>query len=221
MSAPQPAPTKYPMTPLGVRVRKPMDYVRHYTNIPRAILESGDLILVEPRREWGYYIVRLDSMPELLPSKTQNIADRWDTSIPVLTHTASPSPIEAELDTLNMGRMELAHYRLVVLDPGVQVQILQPAATKRFDDKSGARRLSYGNTAWHYLRGEYGLLPEVWCFQDNTPITASATSTNMDAASYWARILAIGYKYHLQRVRPPEPENEPRTVLTIRIGERQ
>lgn len=220
MSA-QPSPMKLPMTPMGIRARKPLDYVRHYTKDPRAVLESGDLILVEPRREWGFYIVRVDSMPELLPDKTQNIADRWDTSIPVLTHTAAPSPVEAELDTLNMGRMELAHYRLVVMDPGVQIQISQPTATKRFDDKTGARRLSFGNTAWHYLRGEYSLLPECWVFQDNTPVSASATSTNMDEASYWARILAIGFKYHLQRVRPPDPENEPRTVITIRIGERQ
>ena len=221
MSAPQPSAIKLPLSPSGSRIRKPVDYIRHYNPENRALLESGDLLLVEPRADFGFYLVRNNSMPELLPEKSINIATRWTTPIPKLTSTASPSPVDALIRALDVGRMELAHYRLACLDSGFQCQIAQPTAAYRFTDKVGARRISYGNSMFHLMRRDFGALAEIFVFQDNTPIQIVATSTNMNEDSYWARIVALGYKYHLTRVRPPDPDNEPRVVMTIRIGEKQ
>jgi hypothetical protein len=219
--APQPDAQPLPFAPLGTRIRKPIDYVRHYHPDVRAILESGDLILVLPELDFGFYLVKPDSMPEYLPEKTVNLATRWGTPIPKLTSAGSPSPIDVLVKAFDVGRQEIGHYRIAIFDPGVNVQFAQPAAKYRFNDKAGARRINYSNTMYHMVRHEWGAVIEAWLFQDNTPFQFTVTSSQMNEDTFWARVIGIGYKYQLLRVKPPDPTNEPRVVITVNVGEKQ
>lgn len=221
MSAPQPTAQTISAAPLGTRIRKPIDYVRHYYPELRATLESGDLIMVLPESDFGFYLVKPDSMPEILSAKTANLATRFTTPIPRNTSSGSPSSIDVLLKAFDVGRQEVAQYKILVLDPGVNVQFAQPAAKYRFNDKAGARRLNFGNTTYHAVRKEWGAVAEYWTFQDNTPAQFTVTSSQMNEDTYWARILVIGYKYQLVRVQPPDPSNEPRTIISINVGEKQ
>ena len=221
MSAPQPAAQTLPYTPLGTRIRKPIDYVRHYYPDLRAILESGDLIMVLPETDFGFYLVRPDSMPEILPEKSVNLATRFTTSIPRNTSSGSPSSIDVLVKAFDVGRQEIAHYRIAILDPGINVQFAQPAAKYRYNDKAGARRLNFSNTTYHAVRHEWGAVVEAWLFQDSTPFQFTVTSSQMNEDTFWARIMAVGYKYQLLRVQPKDTTNEPRVVMTINVGEKQ
>jgi hypothetical protein len=221
MSAPQPAPQPLPYSPLGSRIRKPIDYVRHYTPQLRAILESGDLILVVPELDFGFYLVKPDSMPEFLPDETFNLATRFTTPIPRNNSTGSPSSLDVLVKNYDVGRQEIAHYRIEVFDPGINVTFAQPAAKYRFNDKRGARKINFQNSMYYAARQEWGAVIEAWLFQDNTPFQFTVTSSQMNEDTFWARVNVTGYKYQVLRVRPPDPTNEPRVVITVNVGEKQ
>jgi hypothetical protein len=56
---------------------------------------------------------------------------------------------------------------------------------------------------------------------DNTPVTLTVSSANMNGDTYWARVKVEGYKYQLIKVKPKNPQAEPRVVLTVDVGQRQ
>jgi hypothetical protein len=221
MAGPQPAAIKYPISPMGVRVRKPTEYQRHYQEHPRALLESGDLLLIEPFDNYGFYLVRVDSIPEVLPWKSINLTTKGAAGgLPALSagNTSGPSQLIRNLD---LFPMELAQYHFIVRDPGYQVIFAQPTAEFRFKDKAGAHPVSYGSTMNPLGRYSFGEIPQLWVFQDDTPIQMQINSTNMNESLQNCRLWVLGYKYQLLRVQVPNPDNEPRSVITLRIGPKQ
>jgi len=186
-------------------------------------LESGDLILIEPRNEYGYYFIDPRFAPRVLVDKTVNIATRFTTPIPALTSAGATSGngIDHECTEVDVGDLELAFYKMIVIDPDIQVQVWQPAASMIFNDKAGGRRLAQNNTLYHAERGDWAAVPEIWVFQDDTPVKLTATSTNMNSDTYWARVRFLGYKFKLFQPRIAKNVDYAQTVQTINVGARQ
>lgn len=210
-----------PYTSVGTRVRKSVEYVRHYYPLLRATLESGDLILVVPASDFGYYIVRPDTMPEVLPAKTYNLAVPFTTSIAAFTATGGSTQNANLITNFDVDRGELAFYKLSVFDPGVYITVQQPGGLSRFTDKVGTRKLYNSNTEYYAHTGQYGGLTEFWTFQDNTPITLTVASCQLNEATYWARVKVEGFKYQMIKVKPKNVKAEPRVVITCDVGQRQ
>jgi hypothetical protein len=210
-----------PYSTVGTRIRKSVEYVRHYYPDMRATLESGDLLLVVPASDFGYYIVRPDTQPEILVDKTYNLAVPFTTSVPAFLAQGGASQNNLLVTNFDVDRGEIAHYKISVFDHGINVQVQQPGGLSRFTDKSGTRRLNSANTSYYNFVGEWGAMTEYWTFQDNTPVTLTVSSASMDGATYWARVKVVGYKYQLIKVRPKNPRAEPRVVLTADVGQRQ
>jgi hypothetical protein len=186
-------------------------------------LESGDLILIEPRNEYGYYFIDPRFSPRILVDKTINIATRFTTPIPALTSAGAVTGngIDHVCTEVDVGDLEIAFYKMIVVDPDIQVQVYQPSASQIFNDKAGGRRLAQNNTLYHAVKGDWGAVPEIWVFQDDTPITVVATSTNMDATTYWARIRFLGFKFKLFQPRIAKNVDYAQTIITINVGARQ
>jgi hypothetical protein len=165
-----------PYTTVGTRIRKSVEYVRHYYPDLRATLESGDLLLVVPASDFGYYIVRPDTQPERLMDKTYNLAVPFTTTIPKFAAQGGASQNNLLVTSFDVDRGEIAHYRLTVFDHGINVQLQQPGGLSRFTDKSGTRRLNSANTLYYYNVGEWGGIAEFWTFQDTVADNASAAA---------------------------------------------
>jgi len=210
-----------PYSTVGTRIRKSVEYVRHYYPSLRATLESGDLILVVPASDFGYYIVRPDTQPEILVDKTYNLAVPFTTTIPSFKAQGGASQNNLLVTNFDVDRGEIAHYRLAVFDHAINVQVQQPGGLSRFTDKSGTRRLNSANTLYYNFAGEWGGMTEFFLFQDNTPVTLTVSSASMNEDTYWARVKVQGFKYQLIKVKPKNPRAEPRVVLTIDVGQRQ
>ena len=176
----------------GGRARKQPDYIRHYRNKLGAVLEAGDLILIEPFESFGYYIIREEDIPEVMPLKYYNISASFTDTLTAMPRTGSPPPKEVLIKALDVGRNQLGLWKIMCADPGFQMTIQQPAAASRFVDKAGARKLTWGNTTYHYMKGEYSMIPEVATFEDLTPLGAVATSTEINYDTHWVRIGSIG-----------------------------
>jgi hypothetical protein len=205
----------------GLRTRKPIDYGRHYQDVLRALLEPGDIILIEPFGTFGHFIVRENLNPDLLVMKSFNIATRFTNPLPAMSTSGSQSETESVVRALDIGTLEFAHWKIMCLDPGFQVRLSQPESVFMFRDRV-VRRLSYGNTMYHWEAGEYGMVPEVFTFADWTPIKAVATSTEMNETSYWARMAAVGHKFYLEPVQLNDRQDpyDPRVVGTFFVGEK-
>lgn len=215
----------YPITsvPNNTRYRKPFDYVRHYTPELRNPLESGDLILIEPRNEYGYYFVDPRFAPRILVDKSVNIATRFTTPIPKLTSAGATAGngIPHECTEIDVSDLELAIYKILVIDPDIQVQVSQPSASTIFNDKVGGRRLAQNNTLYHAEKGDWAAVPEITVFQDDTPVNVTATSTNMNEDTYWARLRFLGWKFKLFQPRIPKNVDYAQTIMTLNVGARQ
>jgi hypothetical protein len=157
------APTStLPYTSVGTRIRKSVEYVRHYYPLLRATLESGDLLLVVPASDFGYYIVRPDTMPEILSDKTFNLAVPYTSSIAAFTNTAGSTQNANLVTNFDVDRGEIAMYKLEVFDPGIYIQLQQPGGLSRFTDKAGTRKLYQQNTHYYGVTGQWGGVTEFW-----------------------------------------------------------
>jgi len=213
--------TSLPYTSVGTRIRKSVEYIRHYMHVLRATLESGDLLLVVPGSDFGYYIVRPDTVPEVLMDKTYNLAVPFTTKIPKFSATTGASQNNLLVTNFDVDRGEIAFYKLSVFDAGINITVQQPGGLSRFTDKAGTRRLRFQNTQYYLSTHDYGGCAEFYTFQDNTPVTLTVSSEQCNEDTFWARVKVVGYKYQLIKVRPKNPKAEPRVVITIDVGQRQ
>lgn len=209
-----------PLRPDFGRIRKPLGYQRHYTPELQAVLEAGDIIVIEPFQQHGSKVIVPSSMPQRLPDKIINIATPWGTPVPKLTTTSQPQ-ISKLVNELNMNKGELAEYRLIVIDPDIEVLVSQPAEQRQFVDKTGVRKLNYANTMAYAEDGDWGGVPQIWIHEDRTPIQLTAMSMNMNEDLLFAGVLAIGYKYKIMDYAMNDPDNDARIVTTINVGESQ
>ncbi len=55
-----------------------------------------------------------------------------------------------------------------------------------------------------YENGMWSMLPETYVYQDSTTISCKITNMDMGGVSYYARLMAFGFKYPLVQI----PDNE-------------
>ena len=76
----------------GGRVRKPIDYVRHYMPDMRATLESGDLIMVTDQNGGiTFYIIDPRTKPIYMPKRSILMASKWSSPMPILLGNVIPT----------------------------------------------------------------------------------------------------------------------------------
>lgn len=202
------------------RFRKPLDYVRHGTPIFRPQLENADVIIIEPFLQYGAFVIAPNYTPVPLPRKRFNIATKWTTYVPKVTATTQPS-IDKVLEDFDVQTEEIAAYKLLVADPGVQVVVNQPEAESLFQAKSVARRLTYSNTTKEAAAGNWSAVPEFYTFENKTRVQLTAYSSNTVEDVYWARIEVYGFKYKVRKVTIENPDLDPRVIHVIRVGTKQ
>jgi hypothetical protein len=134
-------------------------------------------------------------MPEVLPDKTFNLAVPFTAPIAAFAAQGGSAQNSLLVTNFDVDRGELAHYKLTVFDAGVYVNVQQPGGLSRFTDKAGTRKLTYQNTEYYSHTQQWGGTTEFWTFQDNTPITLTVASTQLNEPTFWARVKVQGYKY--------------------------
>ena len=208
---------------LNQKIRKPFDYNRHGKKDFQALLEPGDIIGLEPFEQFGsHFMVRNDTVPELLPAKVINLVTSSGNALPAYDQTTNITTRDVSLDTLDLNSMQLGVYYFVVLDPLIFINFSQPGTVKRFTDKNDAIRFTQRNTLVHWHNMDYGQLPQMAVFADTTTIKVSVGSYNPNGTTRFANILAFGYKYELEvaRVNDNLDRNDPRIVTTFFTGTR-
>ena len=200
------------------RIRKPIDYVRHYVSEFRNVLESGDMILVEPSQK--LYAIHPQYAPVPLVEKLVNCVDRWASPLPKLLITGA-SKVDKSITELDVRQNQLAYFKVYCADPGFQAKIAQPQTAFLWDDRTEARRLSYANSIYNKLKGEFGMLPDLWLISNSNPPLAEITSTNMNEDLSYCRLGFIGFRYQLLPVAEDIAYDDPRIIMTIRTGVEQ
>lgn len=187
-----------------------------------AILSPGDIIRIEPFKTFGYKQIRQVLQPSLMPGETFNIATKWTTSLAKLPISGSASPLTLTTDKLDVNNDEIGIWKVVCLDSGYEIDIAQPQENKLFADRQ-SRRLSYGNTMYHFLRNEWGAVPEIFTVANKTPLKFSAYSTDMDDDLWNVRIKVFGMKYSIEDVLIPQYKDSrelyPGTKMIFNVGD--
>lgn len=208
---------------LNQKIRKPFDYNRHGKKDFQALLEPGDIIGLEPFEQYGtHFMVRNDSVPELLAAKEIELIASNSNVLPAYDQSTNIFYRDVSLDTLDLSSMQLGVYHFVVLDPLTYVNFSQPAQVKRFIDKTNAINFTQKNTLNAFRQKDYARLPTMAVFADTTTIKVSVGSYNPNSTTRNARILAFGYKYELEvaKVNDNLDRNDPRIVTTFFTGTR-
>lgn len=187
------------------------------------LLKPGQIVRVEPLSQFGYYMMPRSAVPEFLPEVQVNLATPFTTSISAAVETGQQTGISAKVTALDVSTLTVAQYRLYALDPLIQFEIYQPATTARFANKNGPIRFDRGNTLYAIENGAWSLLPEVFVYEDKTPLTVKAYNIDMDEAKMYAQFGAIGFKYPLAAynvVAGPDGTIQDPIALTIKVAER-
>lgn len=188
------------------------------------LLKPGQNVRIEPLSQFGFYQMPRSAVPELLPPVDVNLATPFTTSLAAMSETGQTSPISTKITALDVGTLTLGHYRLYTKDPAVRFEIYQPATTARFANKSGPISFDAGTSLTAIQNGDWSLLPEVFVYEDKTPLTVKAYSMDLDAPTFQARFTAVGFKYPLMLydIDVNERTGEPMAplALTVKCAER-
>ena len=203
---------------LNSRVKKSIDYTRNYRPDIRCPLEPGDIILIEPEASFGAYEIRTDQMPSVITyQKLSLLAPNYATSLPALT--TSPGTQITQMTSLDLPIEQIALYKIVPEDFGYTIQFNQPNAITRFSNKLGSWNMAGADMTHGY---QYpALTPELMTFEDRTPITMRATSTDPNTPSnYFVRVGVYGYQFLIKKMRQSDfiRRGDPRIVMTIWVG---
>lgn len=175
------------------------------------VLKPGFKVHILPDRQFGWYELPADQVPEILPRQIVNMAG-FTNRLSVLADSGQQSPIRDEVDELDMPDLELAQLRAVVLDD-ILVKIFQPAAVGRYPNKAGPLQLSKGESDLNYQHKD-SQLAEIYIFEDNTRPTIEVQNTGYRQTAF-ARIAFFGYRYPLRKLKSPPPEGTPAFTLTV------
>lgn len=187
------------------------------------LLKPGQIVRVEPLSQFGYYMMPRSAVPEFLPEVQVNLATPFTTAISAAVETGQQTGISAKITALDVATLTIAQYRLYALDPHIQFEVYQPATTARFANKNGPIRFDRGNTMFAIENGAWSLLPEIFTYEDKTPITVKAYNIDMDESKMYAQFGAIGFKYPLAAynvVAGPDGQIQDPIALTIKVAER-
>jgi hypothetical protein len=187
------------------------------------LLKPGQIVRVEPLSQFGYFIMPRSAVPEFLPEVQVNLATPFTTSLSAAVETGQATAISAKVTALDVGTLTVAQYRLYAIDPFIQFEVYQPATTARFANKNGPIRFDRGNTSTAVITDNWNLLPEIFVYEDKTPITVKAYNIDMDESKMYAQFGAIGFKYPLAAYNitvSPDGTPEDPIALTIKVAER-
>jgi|SRR5215510_1236656 len=204
----------------GGRVRKPIDYVRHYMPDMRASLESGDLIMVTDQNGGvTFYIIDPRTKPIYMPKRNLMMATKWNTPMPVLVGNVIPTAAQFELTEMAMSYGEIGIWKVYADTGGFQFTIDQPSFSNPvFTDGTRAIWMDYENTGANAKAADWGRVPELTTFEQETPVFINAIPTNMNNTSFSVSIAYEGYRYKLIKTLVPDASDEPRVVLTVQLG---
>lgn len=177
------------------------------------LILPGQVLRIEPLHKYGFFRVPRSSVIEVLPVKTINIATPFSQSIPVASDTGQQVEIPKKITDLDMQGLSLGHYRLFAKDPMISFTFKQPAAVGKFTNKAGPVIFDYSNTMFHVINQNWGQLPEVFIFEDQTPLTIVAKNMDMETVEYQARIGAFGFRYPLEPIRATD--DQPAVTLSV------
>lgn len=207
------------------------------TRLNRAVIEPvlmpGQKVRVQQGQQFSIYEVPRYDAPEVLPEVYVNFAT-FASPLPVLADSGAQNVINDSITDLDVVTPSLAQYRLVPLTPGVQFEVSQPAVVGKFVNKNGVIRLSSEAIDTHIRTGNWGMIPEVWVFGDQTPLQGKAINMDMNETLPVATLAAYGYRYPLEYIDTKMGAdgqiyyNDPirgttaiTTVMTVNVGQTQ
>lgn len=156
-------------------------------------------------------------VPEPLPAQLINILTPWTQQVAKATDSGTATKFSREITELKQNALNLAQFRIIVKDPGVEVKMYQPNAASKFTQKSGAILLHKGNTTYPVLMDHWSQVPEFFCFEDQTPVFLEVNSRDLDEATYYARVAVVGVRYPLAPIRVRRQDQDRVTALTISV----
>lgn len=203
---------------LNSRVKKAIDYNRHYRADMRCPLEPGDIVMVEPADKFGVYEVRTDLTPSVVSVQKLSLPASYTESIGALT--ANPGSISEELEELNLNLDEIGIYKIFPEDFGYKIEINQPTAITRFANKTGSWNIAGADMKALWDNHYNALIPEVMVFEDRTPITVKAISTDPnETANTWVRVNVSGFQIPVRKLTDVAIQrSDPRIVANIWVG---
>jgi len=207
------------------------------TRLNRATIEPvlmpGQKVRVQQGQQFAIYEVPRYDAPEVLPMVVINFAS-FAQPLPVMADSGAQSVLNKALTDLDVVAPSLAQYRLVPLTPGVQFEISQPAVVGKFVNKNGVIRIDSSIVNTDLRVGNFGMIPEVWAFGDQTPIQAKAINMSMNETKPVANLGAFGFRYPLDYIDtkvgpdgrifytdPAGQLQEIQTVMTVNVGQTQ
>lgn len=204
----------------GGRVRKDIGYVRHYIPEFRADLESGDLIMItDQNSNVQFYIVDPRTKPVVMPERKIPVFTKWGTGIPALVGGVTPASSNFEVTEMAMGYGEIGIWKVYAKTPNFQFTIDQPALQNPvFTDGTRAIWMDYQNTGAYAKSGDWGHVPEIVTFEQETPVFLNVVSENMNEVGWGGYVAYSGFRYKLIKTLVPEPSDEPRVVRTLQLG---
>jgi hypothetical protein len=152
----------------------------------------------------GWFRVSEDLPIEPLPRRDINLATQWTTPLPIMARSGSQTELQAEISGWDVPNSYLGQYKLFAVDRNMAFSVFQPASHARFYNQAGAQTFDFSYTNTAIKLGQWNLLPEIFCFQDDTRPTIHVTSANTVENTYFARVGAIGWKYPLEELGPDE-----------------
>ena len=207
------------------------------TRLNRAVIEPvlmpGQKVRVQQGQQFSIYEVPRYDAPEILPEVYVNFAS-FASPLPVLADSGAQNVINDSVTDLDVVTPSLAQYRLIPLTPGVQFEVSQPAVVGKFVNKNGVIRIDSAAIETHIRTGNWGAIPEVWVFGDQTPLQCKAINMDMNETLPVATLAAYGYRYPLEYIEtkvggdgkiyyttPAGQTIEITTVMTVNVGQTQ
>ena len=197
------------------------------------VLMPGQKVRVQLGQQYAIYEVPRYDAPELLPEVYINVAS-FTSPLAVRVDSGAQSVINHSAEEWDIIPPALAQYRLFVATPGVQFEVAQPNVVSKFVNKDGVIRIDYTSSATHYTNQNFGMLPEVWVFGDQTTIQLRAINMDLNRNKPVANIAAFGIRYPLQLIETREGANGEifytdqlgrknliTTVMTVNVGATQ
>ena len=124
-----------------------------------------------------------------------------------------------EVTEMSMSYGELGIWKVYADNGGFQFTIDQPSFSNPvFTDGTRSIWMDYENTGSHAKKQEWGRVPEIVTFEQETPVFINAIPSNMNMTSFFGNIAYEGYRYKLIKTLVPDAADEPRVVLTVQLG---
>lgn len=207
------------------------------TRLNRATIEPvlmpGQKVRVQEGQQYAIYQVPRYDAPEVLPLVPINLAS-FTSPLSALRDTGSQTTIPHSCTEWDVVSPALAQYRIIPLTPGVQFTVKQPAVVGKFVNKDGVIKLDWSMTYTDLMTGNFGMLPEIFTFGDQTTIQVEALNMDMNATKSRAIIGAFGFRYPLQYLETRETPSGDiiyrdidgrdkivQAVMTVNVGQTQ